>query len=222
MSVRFSLLQQQERTPRLTTCTQPFDQVQQCGLICQRNALVRSVFAHDSLSAPLRSIALVGEHAEAVWKDDSLVPSLASRSMFGVGISLPKQPTSENPRSSATMIRKFGFFSSTAPILSNKGQRGSTSDCHQQTTAFHLFSSAGQHGGVLRGSADRGCCLGPVRHPVLAGPPTFPLRSAVFRPRPRPVRVCPVRDGVGRHDILAHYDESKAWMALVEVHKGRV
>lgn len=37
-------------------------------------------------------------------------PSLARLSRFGVLISLPKAPTSENPRSSATMTRKLGLL----------------------------------------------------------------------------------------------------------------
>ena len=38
----------------------------------------------------------------------NLTPSLAKRSMFGVSISDPKHPTSEKPRSSATMRRMLG------------------------------------------------------------------------------------------------------------------
>ena len=52
---------------------------------------------------------LVGEHAEAAWKSVNLSPSEAKLSMFGVSISPPKAEMSENPRSSATITRKFGF-----------------------------------------------------------------------------------------------------------------
>lgn len=52
---------------------------------------------------------LVGEHAAAAWKSvNRSPPSYANLSMFGVLISLPKAPTSEKPRSSATITRKFG------------------------------------------------------------------------------------------------------------------
>jgi len=61
-------------------------------------------------SVPVMIMALVGEHAAAAWKLVKRVPSSASRSMFGVLISPPKHPGSEKPRSSARMIRKFGFF----------------------------------------------------------------------------------------------------------------
>jgi hypothetical protein len=63
-----------------------------------------------SWSVPVMIMALVGEHAAAAWKLVKRVPSSASRSMFGVLISPPKHPGSEKPRSSARMIRKFGFF----------------------------------------------------------------------------------------------------------------
>lgn len=62
------------------------------------------------LSVPLRSIARVGEHIDAVWKFVMRSPEEARRSRLGVWISLPKQPTSDQPRSSATMMRKFGFL----------------------------------------------------------------------------------------------------------------
>lgn len=52
----------------------------------------------------------VGEHIDAVWKFVRRTPEgeAARESMFGVRISEPKQPGSEKPRSSATMIRKLG------------------------------------------------------------------------------------------------------------------
>lgn len=47
---------------------------------------------------------------DAVWKFVKRTPDgeVARESMFGVRISEPKQPGSEKPRSSATMIRKLG------------------------------------------------------------------------------------------------------------------
>lgn len=65
-------------------------------------------------SVPVRIILRVGEHAAAAWKPVSRTPSFASLSILGVRISEPKQPVSENPRSSATMIRKLGLFDMTA------------------------------------------------------------------------------------------------------------
>lgn len=52
----------------------------------------------------------VGEHIDAVWKFVRRMPDeeVARESIFGVRISEPKQPGSEKPRSSATMMRKFG------------------------------------------------------------------------------------------------------------------
>lgn len=62
------------------------------------------------LSVPEKSIDRVGEHAEAVWKFVKRSPSFARRSNDGVEISEPKGPVSLYPRSSATMIRKFGLL----------------------------------------------------------------------------------------------------------------
>lgn len=50
----------------------------------------------------------VGEHAAAAWKSVNLIPLEASQSMFGVLVSPPKQPHSENPRLSATIMRSCG------------------------------------------------------------------------------------------------------------------
>jgi hypothetical protein len=52
----------------------------------------------------------VGEHAEAVWKSVNLSPESARRLMFGVAISPPNAAVSVNPRSSATIMMKFGFL----------------------------------------------------------------------------------------------------------------
>lgn len=59
---------------------------------------------------PVINIALVGEHAAATWNEVNLSPpgALARESMFGVWISEPKVLQSLKPRSSATIIRKFG------------------------------------------------------------------------------------------------------------------
>lgn len=60
---------------------------------------------------PVISIARVGEQAAATWNEVKRVPpapSTARASIFGVSISEPKQLQSLKPRSSATMIRKFG------------------------------------------------------------------------------------------------------------------
>ncbi len=54
----------------------------------------------------------VGEHAEAVWKSVNLSPESARRLMFGVAISPPNAAVSVNPRSSATIMMKFGFLES--------------------------------------------------------------------------------------------------------------
>src|SRR5699024_1880019 len=60
------------------------------------------------------------EHAAAAWKSVKRTPPLsASLSMFGVRISPPKQPTSENPRSSATMTRKLGRLE----VMMGRGER---------------------------------------------------------------------------------------------------
>lgn len=53
-------------------------------------------------------IVLTYEHAAAAWKSVNRSPSFAIWSILGVRISPPKQPTSEKPRSSATMTRKLG------------------------------------------------------------------------------------------------------------------
>ena len=68
-------------------------------------------------SVPVMIIALVGEQAAAAWKLVKRVPSFANRSMFGVLISPPKHPGSEKPRSSARMMRKFGFFMSLEAMM---------------------------------------------------------------------------------------------------------
>lgn len=57
------------------------------------------------------------EQAAAAWKPVRRVPEKPSSSRFRVLISLPKQPMSENPRSSATMTRKFGLFAIAAIVL---------------------------------------------------------------------------------------------------------
>jgi hypothetical protein len=56
------------------------------------------------------SIDLVGEHAAATWKfvKRGALASAARASILGVEISAPKHPQSLKPRSSATMMRKFG------------------------------------------------------------------------------------------------------------------
>lgn len=48
------------------------------------------------------------EQAAAAWKSVNRTPCCAILSMLGVRISLPKQPMSEKPRSSATTTRKLG------------------------------------------------------------------------------------------------------------------
>jgi hypothetical protein len=63
----------------------------------------------------------VGEHAAAEWKSVHIIPSSASLSRFGVRISPPKAPTSEKPRSSATMMRKLGLFVMTDDQSFEKG-----------------------------------------------------------------------------------------------------
>lgn len=48
------------------------------------------------------------EQAAAAWKSVNRTPCWAILSMLGVRISLPKQPMSEKPKSSATTTRKLG------------------------------------------------------------------------------------------------------------------
>jgi len=63
------------------------------------------------------SIERVGLHAEAVWKPVDLTPSPAIPFRLGVSISPPKHPRSLKPRSSATIIRKFGWGDMAAYVV---------------------------------------------------------------------------------------------------------
>lgn len=56
----------------------------------------------------LNNILLVGLHVGAVWKSVMRTPDSASHPIFGVEISEPYGDVSENPRSSATIMRKLG------------------------------------------------------------------------------------------------------------------
>lgn len=60
-------------------------------------------------SVPVSSIARVGLQAALAWKSVNRVPFFGILSMLGVRISPPKHVRSENPRSSATITRKFGL-----------------------------------------------------------------------------------------------------------------
>ena len=64
--------------------------------------------------APPVAADLVGEQLIEVWKSVNLTPRSASASMFGVLISLPKLPRSDQPMSSTIMSSTFGR--SSAPI----------------------------------------------------------------------------------------------------------
>ncbi len=57
---------------------------------------------------PLISVARVGQQRAVLWKSVNRSPPAASASRFGVSISPPKQPRSENPMSSVSTIRMFG------------------------------------------------------------------------------------------------------------------
>ena len=63
-----------------------------------------------------------------MWNAESRTPSFARASRFGVGISPPKHPMSEKPRSSARMIKKLGFWVK-AGIL--RVRRCSKTECSQ-------------------------------------------------------------------------------------------
>src|SRR6516165_4006410 len=77
-------------------------------------------------SVPVSSIARVGEQVGAAWKPVSRNPAYARASRCGVVISPPKAPRSEKPRSSATMIRKFGRPADrrTLPVALTAGSAG--------------------------------------------------------------------------------------------------
>src|SRR5215469_12604855 len=53
----------------------------------------------------------VGAHIEPTWKFRNWYPWFARRLMFGVKISPPYTPVSDQPRSSATMSRMLGLWS---------------------------------------------------------------------------------------------------------------
>jgi hypothetical protein len=57
---------------------------------------------------PVSSEARVGEHSGVTWKFVYRSPSAASRSMFGVLRSDPKQPSCAKPVSSRRMTTTFG------------------------------------------------------------------------------------------------------------------
>jgi|TARA_B100001094_G_C17906466_1_gene659083 hypothetical protein len=58
---------------------------------------------------PVRSIDLVGEQVGAVWKFVNRIPEYARVSRFGVVISPPNEPKSDQPRSSATINKMLGL-----------------------------------------------------------------------------------------------------------------
>ena len=58
---------------------------------------------------PVMSEARVGEHSGVAWKFVNRIPLSAMASRFGVGISPPKQPMSEYPRSSASITMMLGL-----------------------------------------------------------------------------------------------------------------
>jgi hypothetical protein len=82
-------------------------------MILSRESHVSAWSIHfHRLQATVTYMARLGEQAAAAWKSVNRKPLLANLSRFGVLISPPKQPKSLNPRSSATMTRKFGRLDS--------------------------------------------------------------------------------------------------------------
>ena len=57
---------------------------------------------------PVSTHARVGEHSAVVWKFVNRSPLAATRSMFGVSMSDPKQPSCAKPTSSSSTTSTFG------------------------------------------------------------------------------------------------------------------